>query len=282
MKNLTLWLLALIATLGAAAYQRRTGPTYPERGQAVLGATTIAWELPRSHSTSSDAEGALAAPAGIAGEFHWRRLRSDDPWREAALARQGERLVGILPAQPPAGKLEYYLTLAEGKTAARIPAEGAGVLIRFRGDVPAGILIPHIALMFIAMWIGVRAGLGALFAAPGTRKIARWALAGMTVGGMFLGPWVQSYAFGAWWTGWPYGGDLTDNKTLIMWLAWIVAVACLGRVGTEVGGWRRSVVVVAAVVMLVVFMIPHSLRGSELDFRALDRGAQPAASVRTG
>ena len=44
------------------------------------------------------------------------------------------------------------------------------------------------------------------------------------LGGMLLGPFVQKYAFGEFWTGWPNGHDLTDNKTLIMWLVWAAAL----------------------------------------------------------
>ncbi len=41
---------------------------------------------------------------------------------------------------------------------------------------------------------------------------------------MILGPIVQKYAFGELWTGIPFGWDLTDNKTLIAFLFWILAV----------------------------------------------------------
>ena len=41
---------------------------------------------------------------------------------------------------------------------------------------------------------------------------------------MILGPIVQYYAFGDLWTGIPFGWDLTDNKTLIALIFWILAV----------------------------------------------------------
>ena len=44
------------------------------------------------------------------------------------------------------------------------------------------------------------------------------------MGGMILGPIVQNFAFGELWTGVPFGWDLTDNKTLIAFLFWIIAV----------------------------------------------------------
>jgi ABC-type transport system involved in cytochrome c biogenesis permease subunit len=79
------------------------------------------------------------------------------------------------------------------------------------------------------------------------------------VGGLILGPLVQKYAFGQLWTGFPVGYDLTDNKTLIAFFFWMLAV--LGSLGKE----RRYLTVLAGLVMLVIFSIPHSARGSERD-----------------
>jgi hypothetical protein len=42
---------------------------------------------------------------------------------------------------------------------------------------------------------------------------------------MILGPVVQYYAFGEFWTGVPFGWDLTDNKTLVAVIFWALAVA---------------------------------------------------------
>mgnify|MGYP003561711133 CR=1 FL=1 len=47
-------------------------------------------------------------------------------------------------------------------------------------------------------------------------------------GGMILGPLVQKSSIWRILTGFPYGGDFTDNKMLIMWLAWALALAIIG------------------------------------------------------
>ena len=83
----------------------------------------------------------------------------------------------------------------------------------------------------------------------------------LAVGGLVLGPIVQKYAFGALWTGWPFGHDLTDNKTLIAFFAWLPATIIAAR-----GVTSRMAVVLGWVVMMGIFLIPHSLRGSELDW----------------
>ena len=178
-------------------------------------------------------------------------------------------LQGLLPAQPAAGKLEYYVVLDSPEGTIRIPEEDT-LIIRFKDPVPIGVLVPHIICMFIGLLVGVRTALGAAFHPLGLRKLAWTTLGFMTVGGMILGPIVQKYAFGAFWTGWPFGYDLTDNKTLIMWIVW-VGVALIFTKRPSPRDWLpRGAILVAAVVMMVVYLIPHSLRGSELDYSELE------------
>jgi hypothetical protein len=95
---------------------------------------------------------------------------------------------------------------------------------------------------------------------------------GIAIGGLVLGPIVQRYAFGAYWTGWPFGTDLTDDKTLAMWLAWVAAVAVFRWRKDPLDRLARWVTVAAAVVMIAVYLVPHSLRGSELDYSKLEAG----------
>jgi hypothetical protein len=71
---------------------------------------------------------------------------------------------------------------------------------------------------------------------------------------------VQKYAFGAYWTGWPVGTDLTDNKTAVAFLLWVLAVYKLWK-DREKRGWA----LVAAIVLLLIYLIPHSMMGSEID-----------------
>ncbi|MCX6335012.1 MAG: hypothetical protein NT092_12035 [Bacteroidia bacterium] len=77
---------------------------------------------------------------------------------------------------------------------------------------------------------------------------------------MILGPLVQKFAFGAFWTGVPFGWDLTDNKTLIAVLFWILAVVM------NLKKERPVYTVLAAIVLLLIFSVPHSMFGSELDY----------------
>jgi hypothetical protein len=276
-----LWVAALVLMVAAVVWQRLTGPTHPRRGRTVVAGHQVRWRLLRSSVSGEPFMVAVPAPEGIAGIVRFRRYPLDEPFREIAMSREGGTLVGLLPTQPPAGKLEYFVTLAAPAGTARIP-EGEPIVMRFKGDVPAGVLVPHVVIMFFAMLVGVRSALAALLGRPEAKRYAWVALVGITLGGMILGPIVQKYAFDAYWTGWPFGGDLTDNKTGAMWLAWIVAVLVLARRPRPDDRLARASVVLAALVTIVVYLIPHSLRGSQLDYGKVETGAAAKDAVTQG
>jgi hypothetical protein len=273
-----LWTASLFLVLAAAGYQRRTGPTHPLRGE-LPGGAGVEYALVRSGETTRSARVAVPRPEGVVGgTVLVRRFPTDHPFtpipmREETVGGRVE-LAAYLPPQPPAGKLEYRLSLETAAGEIPVPAaarasagdDEATVVMRFKDPVPLPLLLAHVVFMFLSMLVGIRAALGAVRGEPGLARLAGLAFGGMTIGGMILGPLVQKAAFGAYWTGFPLGHDLTDNKTLIMWLAWAVACGVLARSrpGLERPAWGpRLAVVVAAVVMLLVYLVPHSLRGSE-------------------
>jgi hypothetical protein len=277
-----LWAAAFALTLGAAVYQRMTGPTHPLRGQTVVEGETMSWLLPRRGTAGEALRIDLPAPGDVLGAtLRFRRYPTDDPFSGFTMLRDEDRLLGLLPAQPPAGKLEYYVVLATRSGLVRVP-EDKPVVMRFRGTVPVAILVPHVTFILVAMLLGLRAGLEALYSRPHTRRLSRWTLIGITLGGMLLGPLVQKLAFDTFWTGWPFGEDMTDNKTLLAWVAWVLAVLVVRAARDPADRFARTMVVAAAVITFVVYMVPHSLGGSELDYEKLDAGVPPWEAVTTG
>lgn len=262
MNTKLLWVLAVVLTLFSAVYQRMTGPTYPVRVAGEIAGKVVSAKLLTSHSVSTDLPVTVtAADEGITGKVVYRRLGAGDDWTAVAMTRAGETLAASLPRQPSAGKLEYSVMLESGDAGLQLSGDEA-VVARFKGDVPAAILIPHIFLMFFAMVWSNRAAMEALVKGDGLSRQSLWALLLLVVGGMILGPIVQKYAFGAYWTGWPFGGDLTDNKLAVAVLAWAFAA-------WKVRSGSRWPAVVAALILLAMYMIPHSALGSTLDYETM-------------
>jgi hypothetical protein len=251
----------------------------------------VRYSLIRSEETVRPARIALPTPGpGTSGRVWYRRYPTRESFTRVDLQQETvdgrTELVAYLPAQPAAGKVEYRVELESGGRVERIPSpgqvDGSTIVLRFKDPIPLALLLAHVTFMALAVLVGMRAGLGALFNPQNVQRLSWTALGLMTVGGMILGPIVQKYAFGAFWTGFPWGYDLTDNKTLIMWLVWILACGVLGwKRRAKIGARARAVIVGAAVVMTAVYLIPHSLRGSELDYGELQGGAPVEGADRT-
>ena len=261
MKNVLLWVLAVVITLSLVIYQRSTGPTYPVRGEVVIGNETISYGLIRSFSGDKDAEIKVAVmDKSVTGKITFKRYKSYDDWSTVDMSREGDELTAYLPNQPPAGKVEYKVSFFKDGTEYPLTAEP--VIIRYTGTVPRPILIPHIFFMFFSVLFGLRAGIEVLLKRKDARYYSGVTLLFILIGGLILGPIVQKYAFDAYWTGWPFGHDLTDNKTLAMFIFWLIAWWRLKKKPDN-----RIWVLIAMVVMIAVYVIPHSAMGSEIDFR---------------
>lgn len=262
--TIALWIIAFALTVTLALFQRMTGPSYPKRGETLTPeGTAIDYRLPRSHGGEGGLEVSLGAPESIRhASLEWRRYPTSEPWSSVTMSRAADgELVAIVPHQPPAGKVEYRLVLDTAEGEMVIPSNEP-VVARFRASVPAWVLIPHILAMFSSMLVSTRALLEVLRpSTPEPRLSVVLAMGLLVFGGLFLGPVVQKFAFGAYWTGWPNGADLTDNKTLIAVIAWLPATILALR-----GRKLWAAVVVGWIVMMGIFLIPHSLRGSEMDW----------------
>lgn len=277
MKKTLIWILAIIITLAAAYYQRKTGPTYPKRVSVTVNDSLYDLKLVRSIEIGSRSEVKLhLQDTSVKAVLFYKRFRSNEDYQKCnfnykvypinsfvmnkVFGMSEERgFYAEVPVQPAAGKLQYYVEITDKKGTQTILKEEP-VVIRFKGPVPSSVLTPHIIIMFLAMLFSTAAGLMALFRMPSFRKTGIWTLVLLTAGGMILGPVVQKYAFGEFWTGVPFGWDLTDNKTLIAFMFWLLAVIMNRKKEKPV------LTILAAAILLLVYSIPHSMFGSELDY----------------
>jgi hypothetical protein len=267
MKRTTLfWIVAVVITLVSLVYQRVTGPTYPVSGTAQLNGKSIAYKLNRSYDGPDNAPLQVKTDdQSITGTLFWKRYKTDDAWTQVPLTFADGTLKGELPHQPVAGKLMYRVELQQGDQRVNLSGSEA-IVIRFRNPVPIWVIIPHVFAMFGAFLFSARAGLEFFNKEPKFKNFIYTTLGFLVLGGFILGPLMQYFSFNLWWTGWPFGTDLTDNKTAIAFLAWVVAAIAL-RKAKNAKYWALG----ASIIMIVVYLIPHSLLGSELDYTKLDK-----------
>lgn len=248
------WVLAIILTLSTSIYQRITGPTNPKKTTITINSNEYKLSFPRS-ATSTDNTITLNIPdTNVKAQLIYRKYQLDEEFSTIDFVNNGQTLTANLPIQPRAGKLEYYISVNEEMLFEQDP-----LILRFKGDVPIGVLIPHIIFMFTAMLF---ASYGLILTIANKNNVARYLLltiATLVLGGFVFGPIVQKYAFGVYWSGFPLGFDLTDNKTLIALVLLLINIPLLRKKAL------RYTAMIAFLGMITIFCIPHSLRGSEFN-----------------
>ncbi len=271
-KKILLWIIAIIITLIAVFYQKITGPTYPKKVNINFNNKNYKIKLLRSHGGKDNAKITLNIPdKDINATLYYRHFPSNEKYIKINFSHEvikqkklfGKEknikvLTAELPNQPPAGKLQYYIVLDSFGNTIDI-LKNNPVVIRFKGAVPLWILIPHILLMFTAMLLSTLSVLYAIAKIDKFKLYAYITFFTLFMGGIIFGPIVQKYAFGELWTGVPFGWDLTDNKTLIAFIFWIIAILF------NLKRKNRTTVIIAGIVLLLIYSIPHSMYGSELN-----------------
>ncbi len=259
-KNIYIWTLAIILTFASAIYQRLTGPTHPQIAQINFNGKLYKQKFIRSHGGNDNAVIQINLPehANLNLILYYKLFPGNFEWKKTQMEFKNGKWQAQLPHLPPAGKYQYYIKVLNGN----IPIytnSTSPVTIRFKGAVPTWILIIHVLFMFTAMLFSNATGFMVLFKHSKQKQYAILTLILLFIGGMIMGPIVQKFAFDEFWTGIPKGWDLTDNKTLVAFIAWVIAVA---------GNWKKkhpAFILTAAVITLIIFAIPHSMFGSTLD-----------------
>lgn len=261
-KSILWWVLAFLLTVVFVIYQRMSGPTYPLSGKTEINGIEIKYKMIRSANNDTDAKVSVTVPdTSVKGEITFKRYKSHDSLSTTAMMRSGNELYFMLPKQPAAGKIEYSLRLfSNGDEAIISKANGDRIVMRFKGPVPQFVLLPHILIIFLAFLFSTRTVFEALIKGSKTYRLSVYTLALLIIGGLILGPIMQKYAFNAFWTGWPFGQDLTDNKTLAAVILWVIAVLKLRKDPSN-----KLWPVIAGIGTLIIFLIPHSVLGSEID-----------------
>ena len=259
LKNTIAILVALIITLATAYLQRVTGPTYPLKESIEINDNLYEFKLNRSSGPENMKVDIPAEVCKYNPILYFKRYKIDTNWETRYFMHADSACMAFLPMQPPAGKIEYKIKVTDKLNDVQIPKDRA-VIVRFKGEVPGIFLIPHIIFVFMAMFFSNWTGLHCLMINKTDERLIWLTVISLFIGGLLFGPVVQKYAFGELWTGIPKGWDLTDNKTIIAFIIWILALIH-NRITM-----KKRIVLLASLVMLIIFSIPHSLLGSELDY----------------
>ena len=275
--RILLWFVAAALTIACFVFQNRTGPTYPLEGRFETARGAVDFIFLRSAEIGTGLQIMFKdpVPAGVTATIRFRRYKSNDGWSEVALqpgvfrfSRRGsvEEVRGIGATLPSlkerAGKYEYFVHVDGGSGPRSVTGDRA-IYARYKAPVPPVVLVIHIVVIFLSMMLALRTGLEALRGGEVRRLV--WATVVSLIAGAFImGPVVQWYAFGVWWSGIPFGWDWTDNKVLVELGAWLLAafLSAYGRNPRHV----RAAAVFAMAVTLAVYFIPHSIFGSEFDY----------------
>jgi len=255
-----LWAFAFLITLLMAYYQHNSEPTNPVSGKVKIGQEWVHYKLLQIHAGN---EGALVAintkDTLLQGFIDYKPYKSSDSFSRITMSRKDGLLQGLLPHLPPAGKLTYRVVLQKGKKSYNLN-EGKAVVLRYQSLVPVVVLFPNIFFMFISLLFAMRAALGALTSeGDHVTYLSGVVLFSLFLGGLILGPLVQKYAFGTSWGEWYFGHDMTPYKTLLMFGFWLVAWLKLRK-----DSMHKFWILVAALVMIGVYVIPHYTWGPEI------------------
>jgi hypothetical protein len=259
--SLWLWVIAFLFTLILAVYQRLSGPTYPIKGSETLAGVKINYKFYRSWTSGRELPVLVTSSGGNnSAQLYYRRypMINGENWTVSSMVKNGHVYTAAIPSKPPAGKVVYKVRIASGTKDLWLN-HGQPAVARFKDKVPVALLIVHVIFMFSGLLLAFRTGLEALRKDGCWKELVAWTLAVVFLGGLILGPLVQYYAFGALWTGFPLGGDLTDSKILFAVLVWLGAFFLRAR--------SRWWTLAATILMIAVYLIPHSLLGSELNYQ---------------
>jgi hypothetical protein len=293
-------ILAILITIALLVVARRAS----QRQVPVVVETTTYSELTLSHTcnhifkgdnTTADLDvivsgGLVPEDAVIALYYEPRSTEGGTtgaietgtrPARIEAITIPGQALVYrvVVPNQGRGSEFSYRFQLedAAGRVLARIPVEESKdkpkqLWFRFEGPRSTILLIAHIACMFVSFLLMVFVLLTAFEDVKNKAvrirlgKQTLWATIILFLGTFPIGIWLEYQVYATYWTGIPFGHDITDSKALIIFIYWFVMLYLLK--GSALSGDPRKdvigatatrwVAVVGVVLSLALYLVPHS------------------------
>lgn len=264
---------AVLIVLALFVLSRITGPNFRYRVEASGDGFTLSHKAPRTSEGTGPAKldlevsGDTSSIASLDLVGH----PMNDPEKEEAFPPSsitgqtgGPRVYHFeVPFHRWATKYLYVFQarLLNGQIVP-LDRKGTPMVVRFRGEVPLFSLGLHILGMFggfLLMVLGAFAAADFLRGRGGAGPVLRlggWGWAVFAIGGLPLGFLMNWYAFRTIWEAWPFGADVTDNKTQVALVVYGLGLLAFLWKKNRAAAW---LVLAGTAVAFAVFIVPHSI-----------------------
>jgi hypothetical protein len=272
-RRIIIALLCTLVLLGAARRLTSGKPrdVHVEDGDVVLSFRTVTEHFGPGQPYLKVR---LEAPSGSRIMLHY--VTPDDPSvQKRGLVPIGNKQYSMyLPIRGIGSRVKYAFSLTRPDgSVVRVPEGEKYYVLKFKGKASGWAIAAHVVFMFGAFFFMTYALLGAigiLRKSEGKRRAvgaARWALLFTFIGTWPLGLLLNWQTFGVLWEGYPFGRDVTDNKTQIVFVFWLVSLLLVrgslmgrgeerDRLGPKGFAWA---IVASFAVSLALYLLPHSL-----------------------
>lgn len=252
--------LSIILSAGFAFYQRITGPTYPVKGKIEFYGNSLLYRLPRSCSIGGNDCKAYIKQANVNFYIMYKRYGIDEKFIRLDALKNKDSVYILIPDNfPQAAKIEYDAFIEINGNVLKLNKDR--VVLRFKSKVSKYVLIPHILIMFFSLIVMIYLILKIIFEGKYSVGVFWLNYILIFLGGFIFGPLLQKQAFGVWWSGFPLGYDVTDNKTFVSFLVWSLAA-----LNVFLKRDAKKLIMISSFITIISYLIPHSLLGTEYDY----------------
>lgn len=183
-----------------------------------------------------------------------------------------------IPSQSKGKRAYYYLAVTDkqGQEVSfpdRVKLLNPPFMIKFKGKVSPFVLIAHIIAMFggvFFVFLVLFSTVDLLRGKDVLKSVNNFSLLTtlfIFLGGFPLGFLVAHQTFGVAWSGIPFGWDITDNKTVILLVYWLILLYLMKgtvfkkRAELNLTGHKSiSILTILGVILtLLIYLIPHSI-----------------------
>jgi hypothetical protein len=197
--------------------------------------------------------------------------------------KEGESdvFVASIPHHKKGTKAWYYVEaqkqIEDKKLVVSLPDKNSPnfepILLKFEGYVPPYIIFSHVFFNFAAVFFSALAIFSAVDLKRGKSTLKKSVLFSLFtfillfIGFLLVGSALNYFAFGVLWEAFPFGSDVTDNKSQIVLLFWLVTLFLVK--GTIFGKnpsknlvcekTYSTMVIISFAVTVVMYLIPHSI-----------------------